>query len=485
MYRSVCALALLATLAGIKESAAVFGMVECEGTQCPESVGDLAIAGKDEQMSCGGTLVAPDRVLTAGHCVPKELRHEGSSCDGSIRFYQPKSNGKNFQALDCEKIESLNLDDQNPADNPDWALLKLKSASTHRPASVSAERLRVSEDVHGWAVIPTPWMGTDSLRAVNASGINAGYLFALAFADSSPLLFASPTNHAIEPGHSGTGLFDARGDLVAVLTAAFDTSGFVHSGLPNRALVATKIACTPLQHDHAPECAVKSADPASRNMSQMFSILSAMPSPKDPFEKIKDWIAELSAFQSFYPSLDARPGYTFLQNPKFENLRQEFRTEWERKMPRMPTCVHDQGKDSWREDLAFTLISFGDTTRGPGDDGVFTLALNDRLQLAPRTRSIVLDFLVERNGDGFNLSLDEVSNRGLPPDLQASQNGTDELNLCQREQRAREDKCRRNSCTASPRQIATASSQCQELFRNMDWRHALPPATVHLPACVK
>ena len=64
---------------------------------CPEGVGMLVVANENGVELCTGSLVGPDLVLTAGHCVPPALRAE-VACGDRIRFLLPASTGAKARA---------------------------------------------------------------------------------------------------------------------------------------------------------------------------------------------------------------------------------------------------------------------------------------------------------------------------------------------------------------------------------------------------
>lgn len=153
---------------------------------------NLAILGASGSPICGATLLSPDKVLTAAHCV------------NAGEVVMVRCSGRDIPS----EIEKRNA-------NEDLALLSLEAPCAHSSPSpistVSNSDPEVGADV--WA------MGYPSGRSAMSKGIISDYEFLAVpeYDDKThkPKLFIK-TDVAIDPGSSGGGLFDSRGYLVGV-----------------------------------------------------------------------------------------------------------------------------------------------------------------------------------------------------------------------------------------------------------------------------
>lgn len=102
---------------------------------------------------CTGTLVGPDLILTAGHCVSDELAKDLRFCQKKMRFvfnYKMKADETSVEDLSsndvygCKDIVAFNLEMQNDKKYVDFALIKLNRPVTgHVPLAIDRSTLPI------------------------------------------------------------------------------------------------------------------------------------------------------------------------------------------------------------------------------------------------------------------------------------------------------------------------------------------------------
>jgi hypothetical protein len=92
---------------------------------CLDGVGLLVSLGEEEPNRCTAALVAPDRVLTASHCLSPETRAPGAACDDTwIAF--PPIGGREMEWARCARVlDAIALPDESLTMRRDVAMLEL------------------------------------------------------------------------------------------------------------------------------------------------------------------------------------------------------------------------------------------------------------------------------------------------------------------------------------------------------------------------
>jgi len=176
------------------------------------SVERSEFTGLMELSSCSVTLVDADKVLTAGHChTPEE------ALNSSITFdYQTECNGSRPAGYNPRfyKVKAV-LGHKNIDSNMDYSLLQLAEA----PVGVPAIQMRhdipaVGEQIFGIhhpnGAVKKISVPHTSFATVTASGTGG---------------IAVPHNFPVSGGSSGSGLYDAAGRIVGVLSRGDPCSG--------------------------------------------------------------------------------------------------------------------------------------------------------------------------------------------------------------------------------------------------------------------
>jgi secreted trypsin-like serine protease len=153
MVRNVASLVVLGLIAAVL-SIGEFPARAGDGAAPVREVvgGDLAPAGRFPWMvrlslGCGGALIAPRVVLTAGHCV------DGTGPDTSIRVTAGVTDLKDGRAITARSVSVIRADGfRNETRGDDWALVKLdrvvKLPTLELTRSAVPDKTRVT--VMGW-----------------------------------------------------------------------------------------------------------------------------------------------------------------------------------------------------------------------------------------------------------------------------------------------------------------------------------------------
>lgn len=206
----------------------------CKDKKCPEYAGGLTtytVVGKTYEVAlCTLTLVGHDTVLTNKHCIPVDLQSKGASCFHRVKVKFPAIESRAEESLDCEKI--LNLSDfkteKTKGDQPDWAIIQLKTASSRKSAALNLGGIENRQTVHLYPIyysmerVNGDMKASGEMRRLECTTdrqAQTGFYF---FHKLAALFGASECSEKVIAGNSGSGLFSVDEDLLGV--ASFGTT---------------------------------------------------------------------------------------------------------------------------------------------------------------------------------------------------------------------------------------------------------------------
>lgn len=202
--------------------------VQCaDETRCPGAVGMLVVESDaaSESERCTATLIAPDRVLTASHCLAMADRHVGAPCNRTWMSF-PKTAEANAEWVACERVVYATEVVGDDALHPEHAILQLAQPVTRAPLVIDATPPAPGSIVTVVSVTPHPIYGsthalaTRLCRAIDSepatrelgdAAANVGWL----------------ARCPIERGNSGSPVLDYLGHIRAIVHGGTSiTSGF-------------------------------------------------------------------------------------------------------------------------------------------------------------------------------------------------------------------------------------------------------------------
>lgn len=104
---------------------------------CPAAVGMLVRPSGEDVERCTAALVAPDRVVTASHCLPQPARTPGAACDGAwVLFGRTESRPQEWHAC-AEVVRADHVGDERVM-RQDVAMVRLATPSSRPTLPVLA-----------------------------------------------------------------------------------------------------------------------------------------------------------------------------------------------------------------------------------------------------------------------------------------------------------------------------------------------------------
>ncbi|MEM9187803.1 MAG: trypsin-like peptidase domain-containing protein [Myxococcota bacterium] len=119
-------------------------------SDCPDAVGMVVFPGPEEGERCTASLITPNQMVTASHCLPADRRRPGASCaDAWIGFP-----GRPAEWVRCDEVVRAHMTDDEQALRTDVAILRLESLVERTPLVVDRTTLPIGDVVTVTSVTP-------------------------------------------------------------------------------------------------------------------------------------------------------------------------------------------------------------------------------------------------------------------------------------------------------------------------------------------
>jgi hypothetical protein len=188
---------------------------------CPGFASKVTFWGKNEEGNyylgvCSGTLYQNKYIITNSHCIPNELRVNGSSCENQIKILFPETNKYSAESVKCERIKQVfSLEN----DGPDLAVIELNQSVYRENVKILKDAFFDNSRVYAYTMNPSKYdntLGTIVKKSCTLSIDNA-YLMSTAKNLSKAVLYGNLCD--VISGNSGSGLFNEMGEYIGAIFA--------------------------------------------------------------------------------------------------------------------------------------------------------------------------------------------------------------------------------------------------------------------------
>lgn len=196
----------------------------CE-EECHPSVAKLIVYNEGSEVTCTGTLVAPDVVVTSSNCLPRNLRLPSLSCVNNIYAIFPGSSSLKPQRVKCDIIlSSTNLSGlRDPAlFKSDYAFIRL-SESVKRPVvEISNDGLEKNARYTAWKMENKRFSRSKSsvMKKDTCDVFYNSYANPFTRSKRSPMVTVKGCE--IEEGSLGAPVISERNEILGLLSAPMD-----------------------------------------------------------------------------------------------------------------------------------------------------------------------------------------------------------------------------------------------------------------------
>lgn len=348
--------------------------VSCEDkSQCPGHVGGLVyvdarkeyIPGRGEFNNvqvkvCSHQLIAPNKVLTNKHCLPKSIMQKGASCSGLVKVFFPETSQFQAEEVGCVNVEDLSEIPMTEMMIIDWAVLTLD-----RSVLRSVPHLNKNGLPHGTAMNMYPTYFTETNEIVDGSyqKVVRGQIKKVTCTTKMTSVFAPTYTHHHAPnffatcdneiigGNSGAGVYTQNG-LSAVLNMSLkdEEMDLVHMGnvypIFNHMVAGSNLHCfSYFNKNQSPFCKYKRGENHSRADQSLLRLRAGVGYGQN-IEEFRQWIRadrvfnwdyfNFSTISQFYQPEDM----FYMTENAIPEFKEYYRSEvLKHQFPFSPTCI--------------------------------------------------------------------------------------------------------------------------------------------------
>lgn len=185
---------------------------------CNLAVGMLVFPGEPLPERCTATLVAPDQILTASHCVAEAARRAGDSCAGAWMAFPSRDPNRDSEIewIACRRVLEVFTAPDDSALHPEFARLELAAPSMRTPLLLDSEPVAEDSIVRVVSVTPHPiYPRVMSLESRLCRSVSNEPAVAALGAEASRVGWLS--NCPIRGGNSGSPVLDRAGHVRAIV----------------------------------------------------------------------------------------------------------------------------------------------------------------------------------------------------------------------------------------------------------------------------
>jgi hypothetical protein len=236
--------------------------VACENPSsatCPSAIGMMLTKYKNWMGQCTAFLIDDQLLMTNSHCLPENLKIDGTDCRAHIQVFFPKTNDEPAESAICERVlrASKVFSSKSPImeRTTDYALLKLTRPLNRKPFKLSRAGLEDKMKLVFYSVEPQSLTEVRGLirtrRCVTIQASVAAPSFIQPFADVASVVdcqFPNKTPGPFVHGNSGSPGIDPSGHVHVISQGIVEPLPGVNNK-PSKFKqvgIVTNIACTEL-----------------------------------------------------------------------------------------------------------------------------------------------------------------------------------------------------------------------------------------------
>ncbi len=198
------------------------GGILCPENNCPSHTVGVYLISQDQFNLgvCSGTLIDSHRILTNAHCIPVDLHKKGSSCQGRLNFYFPKTLNYREEKRGCHQIEFISeKTSSTTSKHPDWAIVSLEKPIERQPVALNFEGIEENSLLTSYKINyelspDLKLLGTIKKTTCRA---NSNHLFSQNYLGPQSALFnVSDCSHELTAGHSGSSYLNENQEMIAL-----------------------------------------------------------------------------------------------------------------------------------------------------------------------------------------------------------------------------------------------------------------------------